>query len=116
MGLDTTHNCWQGSYSSFNTFRYELAKLINVNLDEYLGYSDNGTKHLEDINHGIMPLLNHSDCDGELNVNECKQIVEGLNDILSNNTISNEYILNKIIRFRDGCLEAIEKNENVEFH
>jgi len=119
MGLDTTHNCWHGSYSSFNRFRYTLAKNLGINLDEYIGFHASGTKNLEDIEHDLMPLFNHSDCDGELSVAEQKRIVKGLNDVLDKfNGPSEEafYMREKIIQFRDGCLDAISKNEAVEFH
>lgn len=31
MGLDTTHDCWHGSYGSFNAWRIQLAKAIEKN-------------------------------------------------------------------------------------
>jgi len=120
MGLDTTHGCWNGPYSSFNKFRSDLAKQIGINLDDYDGYG--GEKDLESIEHGIMPLLNHSDCDGDLSVDESKSISEGLKSILDNLVLTPEeeripYNLRyKIERFINGLLDAIENNEIVEFH
>lgn len=131
MGLDTTHGCWNGAYSSFNAFRHFLAEKININLDEYHGYgSDNASKFLEDIDHDIMPLLNHSDCDGYLSVQECERIANGLEQILKENNWMNIdestiydrfsnadlYYAQKAKDFMDGCRFAVEKNENVEFH
>ena len=76
MGLDTSHNAWHGPYSSFNEFRDMLAKQIGINLNDYYGYG--GTLDLMSIEHDIQPLLNHSDCDGELSVKEsyskCKRV------------------------------------------
>lgn len=118
MGLDTTHNCWHGPYSSFNRFRYSLAQQIGINLDDYAGYDENGTKDLSKINHELMPLFNHSDCDGILTVEESKSIVIGLNNILNdfNKKIESDYDFKEnIIQFRDGCLDAISKNEIIEF-
>lgn len=120
MGLDTTHGCWNGPYSSFNRFRHDLANQIGIKLEEYAGYG--GEKDLESIEHGIMPLLNHSDCDGSLSVEESKSIEEGLSLILDNLTLSPEEELNpynlkfKIERFRNGLIDAIGNNEIVEFH
>ncbi len=121
MGLDTTHDAWHGPYSSFNTFRYWLAEQIGVNLSEYIGYSnEKATKSLESIDHDIMPLLNHSDCDGKLTPGECRQIVKGLKDIMDKlpaDTIktewSNWWLTN---RFRKGCIKAANAKENLEFH
>lgn len=119
MGLDTSHNCWHGPYSSFNRFRYSLGKQIGIDLDEYIGYGDKGTKDLASIEHDLMPLFNHSDCDGELSVEESKRIVNGLNNVLENfnEQIKADYnFKEKIVQFRDGCLDAISKNEVIDFH
>lgn len=118
MGLDTTHNCWHGPYSSFNNFRYSLGHQIGIDLDNYIGYGDHGTISINTIEHDLFPLFNHSDCDGYLTPEESERIVKGLNSVLEN---FNEDIKvypnfkNQIIQFRDGCLDAISKNEVIEF-
>ena len=125
MGLDTSHNAWQGPYSSFNRFRHWLAEKIGINLKEYYGYGGNQNKKLSSIEHKIMPLLNHSDCEGELTPAECKQIAEGIDEIL--NALSKKEIedpenqysfshINKAKQFRDGCILAHSLNESIEFH
>lgn len=126
MGLDTSHNAWHGAYSSFNRFRYWLADKAGINLDEYYGYGSlKAKKELSSIKHKIMPLLNHSDCDGELTPAECKQIAEGIDEIL--NGLSKEEIehpentypfsnINKAKQFRDGCILAHSLNESIDFH
>lgn len=119
MGLNTTHNCWHGPYSSFNAFRFALARQIGINLDEYDGYNSKGTKDLETIEHDLQPLFNHSDCDGDLKVEESVQIVKGLNNVLDNFNEELQMPTNfkeNIIQFRDGCLEAIHNNEIIKFH
>lgn len=117
MGLDTSHNCWHGSYTSFNEFRFALGRQIGINLSEYIGFG--GDKDPDSVKHDANPLLFHSDCDGELSVDESKRIVTGLNDILEkfNLNIANYTgIEQDIIQFRDGCLDAISKNETIDFH
>lgn len=119
MGLDTSHNCWHGPYSTFNRFRYSLGHQIGINLDEYAGYNNNGTKDLSEIEHDLMPLFNHSDCDGELSIEESKRIVKGLNSVLENFNEEMQFDFNfkkQIIQFRDGCMDAISKNEIIDFH
>lgn len=127
MGLDTSHNCWHGPYSSFNEFRHALAKCIGIDLEEYIGYGNlSATKDLASIEHGIMPLLNHSDCDGDLTPDEAKMIADGLQDILdrigeeSSYVIEREYgvwrFIERIEQFRDGCLLAWENKETIDFH
>ena len=119
MGLSVSHNCWSGAYSSFNRFRYDLAAQIGISLEEYIGYGDNGTKSLLDIDHNLRPLFNHSDCEGILTVPECKMIALGLTQILDdfNDSLKSDYkFKEKIVQFRDGCMEAVENNQIVEFH
>ncbi len=118
MGLGTSHNCWHGPYSSFNRFRKSLAAQIGISLDEYIGYGDNGTKDLLTIQHDIMPLLNHSDCDGYLTVEESTKIINGLNAILNNfnEKIESDYNFKElIVQFRDGCIDAVFKKEKIKF-
>ena len=118
MGLDTSHNCWHAPYSMFNRFRTSLASQIGINLNDYFGYNENGTKELTSIEHDIQPLLNHSDCDGELTVEEAARIVKGLDNILENfdEKIPSDFdFKEQIIQFRDGCLDAVSKNEKIEF-
>jgi len=122
MGLATTHNCWHGSYGTFNWFRFNLGKQIGIDLQDYIEYSGNGKKSLNDIHHNLIPLFNHSDCEGILTPDECKKIVKGLNNVLNNynpdlvNYGDADYFKNKLIQFKNGCKKAIEANENVEFH
>lgn len=116
MGLDTTHDAWHGPYSLFNRFRYKLAAEIGIDLDEYIGYGAGGTKKLEDIKHDIMPLLNHSDCDGLISPTTCLYVAAGLMKIEENLSEINADIRDDIIQFRNGCLDAFMRNENLEFH
>ena len=115
MGLDTTHNAWHGPYSSFGTWRTWVAKQIGIKLDEMVGY---GGDIVWDNSNSLTPLLNHSDCDGELTVEECKKIEQGLLVVLSRveRKKENEYFIEKTAQFRNGCLDAIKKDENILFH
>lgn len=113
MGLDTSHNCWHGSYSSFHNFRKHIAKYVGIDdLEKMEGFG--GSIPFSNFNHELIPLLSHSDCDGELSVQESKLTVIGLNKIIPN--IADEYYKEKAIQFRDGCLDAISKNEIIDFH
>ena len=125
MGLNTSYDCWNGPYSSFNNFRKHLAKQIGLDLDEYVEYSMplrhdtcNRTKTLKDVKHNLIPLLNHSDCEGKLTIAQCKKIVNGLNDVLCYFNDEEVYptFRDDVIQFRDGCIQAIIDNKPVEFH
>lgn len=120
MGLDTTHNAWHGAYSSFNRFRHELAKRIGIDLQEYAGYRNDGQgKDLASINHPLMDLFNHSDCDGHLTPKQCLLISKGLEEVILKSPIPTELsdrdFIEKAIAFRDGCMLACSLQENLEF-
>lgn len=72
MGLDIScghSHIASWSYSGFMAFRVKLAKEIGINLREMVGFDGNTPWTSDDP---IIPLLNHSDCDGELSPEECK--------------------------------------------
>lgn len=120
MGLDTSHNCWHGPYSAFGKFRSSLAAQIGIgDLDEYDGYGKEGGKDIKSIEHDLMPLFDHSDCDGVLIVEDSKRIANGLNQVLDNFNEkiekNPEELKRLIIQFRDGLLDAISRDEIVEF-
>lgn len=121
MGLDTTHNCWHGPYSSFGDFRKTLAAQIDIDLPLMEGYG--GPVSWDLITHKIKPLLLHSDCDGELSSEECKQIAEGLEEICDEFDESKSmychdlgYFQDKIKDFMKGCMTAYRRKEKVSFH
>jgi hypothetical protein len=71
MGLDTTHNCWHGSYSTFKAFRENVRDAAQ----SHLGYTPDYDAHPErafygwwDKDHNFTDILDvffiHSDCEG----------------------------------------------------
>lgn len=115
MGLDTSHGCWNGGYGRFNSFRRNIAESIGFNLREMEGFG--GSISFETMDHPVKPLLDHSDCDGELTPIECSSVANGINLILlSEKALEfHDEFTNQLIRFRDGCLKAAINNECVEF-
>lgn len=125
MGLNTSFGAWDGAYSSFHTWRRIIAKKAGLNLDEMLGFG--GEKEF-DSNHNLTPLLNHSDCDGELTVAECKKVKAGLEEILKDMPkvdmrkhqatfqTDDEWAAYKAKLFVKGCEEAIKKKKPIDFH
>lgn len=110
MGLDTTHNAWHGAYSRFHRWRVAVANAIGINIDEMEGFG--GTKDW-DQNHPLTPLLHHSDCDGDLSVEECKRLIIGLTEI--KDKLEPEW-KERAEQFIKGCQDAIEADESIEFH
>lgn len=116
MGLDTSHNAWQGGYSRFGDWRRWLAKQIGMNLNDMEGFG--GDRKFSDFDHPVLPLLNHSDCDGKLTTEECKRVAWGLDEIIhkaEQRGSPEQYEIDKAKQFREGCLLAIENGEEIEF-
>lgn len=128
MGLDTSHNAWHGSYSGFSNFRKAVCKAANMGeLDEYIGFG--GTKpfpHWIDI--PVVPLLDHSDCDGYLgdksNTVRNEAILLGVADYLD--MLCDEgrlfdpegkegWYYRAARQFAKGCRDAADAGEVVEF-
>ena len=69
-----------------------------------------------------FPLLNHSDCDGELSVEECEKtiralgiIVTNIGDDLSKLDFTERRMRDSCLTFISGCIEAKKKGEPIIF-
>lgn len=124
MGLDTSHNAYHGSYGSFNDLRREILKAYNgVDLfttKEYDGIRRhdetivNTGKSLVDLidSNGILLLMNHSDCDGEISWVDCELVANALLPLSGNLSSFRNLLLEDFIK---GCQLAYESKENLEF-
>ena len=125
MGLDTTHGAFSGSYGTFNRFRQVIAKAWGASypphedksLDGLYVYFPDGTQESE----GLVCLMRHSDCDGEISREDCGKIAIELTALLpkikeidpyTNLPISISLLTEKFIK---GCEEAHKKNEPLKF-
>ena len=133
MGLDTTHDCWHGPYSSFGRWRnmigvaagYELAdheypaiggkpciiKTVktppNLTEQNFLGHWDTPPDD------PLLVLFAHSDCEGVIRCHDAARLADAL-DKLSPKLLNDQWPLTK--RFIDGLLKAAEAGEDVEFN
>ena len=104
MGLDFSHGGAHWSYSGFMAFRKRLAREIGVDLECMAGFApdemvmslspeqwtllDLGHRPKQfnvswaTVNDPIVPLLKHSDCDGNLSVEECRTIAPRLRELV----------------------------------
>lgn len=111
MGLDFSHCEARWGYGGFNRFRTKLFNALGgtqVNSNDWVVYLD------ESKDDPIYPLLNHSDCDGELLSSECEQIIPRLRQIVAiwpDGSHDKEAAL-ELIR---GMEAAIDNNESLEF-
>jgi hypothetical protein len=131
MGLDTSHDAWRGPYSRFNAFRRRLAELAGFPpLDEMEGfkYNKDTYKPLPDAlswdgcpgDRRLVPLLNHSDCDGEIAPECCGPIADALEELAAKlpddpNT-EDGWQRRYMLRFAKGCRAAAAAGEPIDFH
>lgn len=100
MGLDTTHDCWHGSYGSFTRWRTTLARAAGYRISEPA--PENGYARYVDLNwdvfqpghfmgewNGFVPgddplmyLIVHSDCDGVIHPQQGRHIAARLEQLL----------------------------------
>jgi len=112
MGIDFSHGKAHWSYSGFMRFRARLA--------ETLGYVDSLSHMYNDgtytcmKNEAIYPLIDHSDCDGNLTVEEMQQIIPQLEDII-NSWPADDGEKSRGKFLVESMKEAISENEPLEF-
>jgi len=145
MGLDVSHDCWSGAYSSFNRFREELWDASDRDINVYGHWSDEdligrrkgpgplfedqceghaGTRLFCEAHPAKDPLdylLNHSDCDGEIPVWQLIPLAERLEKIAPSMPAYGRGHLRHggpraaAFRFANGCRVAAAANKPVEF-
>lgn len=68
------------SYTGFNAFRTRLSFEAGINLRQMDGFGGSVPWAIDDA---IVPLLNHSDCDGVLTPAECAMVAPRLRELIS---------------------------------
>ena len=117
MGLDTSHNCWHGPYSSFMRWRMAVCKAAGLgDLLQYEGFGLSKTKQF-DASDPLTILLWHSDCDGEIAYTDCTALARRLEEILPKLDPSGESgrTVEHTRQFIAGLLTAAKAKENVDF-
>jgi len=147
MGLDCSHNAWHGAYSAFHRWRCEIAKAAGYPALELMeGFFDSSRwvpsylkhkelyPHVRMIEDGSLPLswdlfpddplkelLCHSDCDGDIQPEDCSKIADRLQEVIKNLPNDNlgghiGFIKDKTSVFIDGLRLAAKYNEPLDFH
>ena len=85
MGLDFDGADAHWSYSGFNRFREKLGAVIGIKLKEMNGFRQDQQKGIswDNVSDPIKPLLNHSDCDGEISHKDCGVVAKRLRELVS---------------------------------
>lgn len=118
MGLDTSHGAWSGPYSSFAEWRGAVAEAAGFPpLDDMRGFG--GSIPWSDpriTDQGLVLLLNHSDCDGEISPSDCARIADSLERLLGEfRGEESEYYRDRTREFIEGCRAAARANQHLIF-
>jgi len=111
MGIDFSHCTAHWSYSGFHAFRQRLAKKIGITLDGMDGFR--GSLSWDSVKDPIVPLLNHSDCDGELLPADCRKVIPRLLTLISD--WDNDYDRKMAEELITGMKKAIKENKPLRF-
>ncbi len=131
MGLDVSHDAFSGAYSAFNRFRQTVVKAAGGSfpphddrtLDDGLIYYGKtwGVGEKE----GLDVFISHSDCDGEIEPEMCSKVADDLEGLLpeiekldnggSGHIQSRGGFVAVTKRFIQGCRDASESNETLDF-
>ena len=125
MGLDTSHDAWHGSYSTFGEWRRIIASAAGFPpLNGMVGFGGAGNWNKVPGDKRLVPLLNHSDCDGEISPSDCAGIAASLQELIDRipdykdddaHPALIEYWRQKTKMFHQGCLVAVAANESIKF-
>lgn len=126
MGLDTSHDCWHGSYIGFGWFRSTLFDVaFGVVPDKadsrhyaYLHEVDSWAEDDERRKDPLLKLLMHSDCDGEIAVEDQLALAARLEELgpkLEALPDERKHYASRAYQFARGLREANAANQAVEF-
>lgn len=113
MGLDTTHNCWHGAYSSFMRWREAVCEVAGYgDIHKRQGFGGCKPWPTKDA---LVILLNHSDCDGEIASKDCAPLADRLEQLLP--ALRNKGVehAERAEDFIKGLRLAAARGEDVEF-
>lgn len=115
MGLNTTHGCWDGPYSSFMRWREVICQVSgygDLRKREFFTEDSKGVLWPE-TNDTIFILLQHSDYEGEIEVKNLIPLADRLEGLLPN--VHDVWMKEKTEKFIAGLRLAASKGEVVEF-
>lgn len=112
MGIDFTHCDARWSYGGFDRARTRLAKEFDIVLQEMVGFG--GNVPWDHSRSPVMYLLDHSDCDGNLSPEQCREIAPALRAAVAS-WPDDDYDKKTFLELADGMEEAADFGEALEF-
>lgn len=113
MGIDFSHGGAQWSYGGFARFRKTIATHEGIDLAKMQGFG--GSRHWDSVATPLRPLLDHSDCDGELSPAECREVAPALRRIVEAIWAEDTYDRHSGLALAAGMEQAAAADEPLEF-
>ena len=111
MGLDFHGSEAHWSYGGFDRFRTKLAAAIGMDFDEFCEGKPVSEANVKDP---VFPLLNHSDCDGDMLPEICAQVAPRLRELVAPWPDGN-YDKKKALLLAEGMDECAKRGERLLF-
>lgn len=112
MGLDFSHCEARWGYGGFGRFRRRLANQIGIDLMTMDGFG--GTRSFHTINDPIRHLLDHSDCEGNLEPHKCRVTAPRLRKMVSS-WCDDDYDKRNALLLAEGMEYCASKNMHLMF-
>ena len=112
MGVAFSHGNAQWAYSSFNRFRAALGREIGIDLDKMCGFG--GKRSWSKMTDPIIPLLHHSDCDGDLAPEVCATVAPRLRELVKD-WPDDCWDKRKALELAEGMEDAAQNHERLIF-
>lgn len=113
MGIDFSHSDAHWSYGGFGRFRAAIAKHEGIDLGAMQGFG--GELPWEPVATALKPLLDHSDCDGELSPEDCATVAPRLREVIDAVWPDDNYDRRTGIELAEGMEDAAKTGEPLEF-
>ena len=96
------------AYSGFHRFRERLADEVGIPLNNMKGFHEHGKPWAEYADEDLLPLLNHSDCDGQMTPAECERVAPRLREIVGRweEGDYDRMMGERLAGFMERCIEA----------
>lgn len=116
MGIQFSHCDASWSYGGFDRFRHHLAEQIGIDLDKMQGFNHRriGVIPWDQVNDPIVPLLNHSDCDGTLSAKDCRTVAPRLRQLVNDWPVD-DYDRVMALSLAEGMERAAKARQKLRF-
>lgn len=119
MGIDFSHTGAHWAYSGFGRFRDALAEHEGIDLGQMEGFRRHGDDRprisWDTVTTPLKPLLDHSDCDGEISPEDCAAVAPHLRKVIAAIWPEGAYDYQSGMELADGMDAAAEAGEPLEF-